>query len=360
MKRLIFLVLIVSNSLNAQQLKPLQFRAEIHDFGNVDQEGGAVLHTFEYTNTSTRPIKILNVQASCGCTTPDWTRDAVMPGKTGFIKASFNPKGRPGHFNKSLTITTDFDGNPIVLQVKGNVSTSSGSGTAMSPEFRATMGNWKLKTSSFNMGKVFLKDEFATKEFPVINNGNDAITFSKAETPSYIRAEVVPTTLEPGQQGKVRIGYNGKKKGQYGFQSDNIVLHTDDSEQPQKSFSVYATLEEFFAKLTSDELATAPQLKITDTSFDFGRIRKNHESYHQVSLLNTGKSELEIRAIQGNCSCITATSDKQKIKPGDNTSMKIAFNPQDRVGTQQKLITVYTNDPQNPVQRITFTAYVEN
>jgi hypothetical protein len=357
MKRLIFLTLILTGSLcEAQQVKPLRSQEEIHDFGYVDQEAGPVNYSFQFANVSNRPVKILNVQASCGCTTPDWTKDAVAPGSTGFIQASFNPKGRPGYFNKSLTITTDFDSNPLVLQIKGQVSTGE---MNVATEFRSVSGSWRLKTSSFNMGKVHIKDDFTVKEFLVHNGGEKPVTFLKMIGPAFINTDVIPKTIQPGSTGKIRISYNGKKKGLYGFQSDNIELETDDAEQPIKSFTVYATLEEYFEVRSPEELAKAPRLAITDTSLDFGKIKQHQSITREVSIVNNGRSELALRAVQGNCACITTAASKDKLKPGEVGSIQITFNPQDRIGTQQKSVTVYSNDPQAPVQRIVFTAYAE-
>jgi hypothetical protein len=74
---------------------------------------------------------------------------------------------------------------------------------------------------------------------------------------------------------------------------------------------------------------------------------------------NTGKKDLQVKAVQGNCTCITAQANKTTVKPGESSSIRITFQPQDRTGTLQKAVTVYSNDPQNPVQRITFSAYAD-
>lgn len=360
MKRITFfslhLCLLLSFSTLAQQVTSLKFQEDIHDFGFVDQDGGPVEFSFQFINLTNRPVKILNVQPSCGCTTPDWTKEPVAPGGTGFIMASFNPKGRPGYFNKSLTVTSDFDSNPVILQIKGQVSIG---GESVASDLKAINGSWRLKTSSFNLGKVYLKDEFAAKEFPVFNGGDKPVTYLSTQGPSYIRAEVLPKTIAPGESGKIRISYNGKQKGQYGFQSDHIELETDDKVQPMKSFSVYATLEDFFPVMTPQELATAPRLNLLNKSLDFGKLKQNTSRTQEVTVVNNGKTELAINAVQGNCACISALPDKDKLKPGESSSIKITFDPQDRLGTQQKSVTVYSNDPQTPVQRITFTAYVE-
>jgi hypothetical protein len=335
----------------------LQFKEEIFDFGSIKEHGGPVMHEFTFLNNSSRPIKIVNVQASCGCTTPDWSREPVAPGKSGFIQASFNPVGRPGYFNKQLTVTTDFDTNPILLQIKGQVAVD---GEAEKIQFQSANGSWKLKTGSFNMGKVFIKDEFTVRDFQILNGGNKPVTFSgKVVGPSYIKIDVQPKTLAPGEKGNIKVSYNGKMKGRYGFQSDNIEIITDDESIPTKSFSVYATLEDEFPQLTAEELAKAPQLRVQATTLDFGRLRPNTASVREVQVFNTGKKELDIKSLQGNCTCVTASAEKTSIKPGESSSVKIFLDPQDRKGALQKSLTIYSNDPQNPVQRITFSGYVE-
>lgn len=355
--KLLFLCFLYGTCSFAQVAKPLQFREEIFDFGSVKEQAGPVTHEFSFINNSSRPIKILNVQASCGCTTPDWSKEPVAPGKSGFIQASFNPTGRPGYFNKSLTVTTDFDANPILLQIKGQVAVE---GEVESIQFQASNGNLKLKSGSFNLGKVFIKDEFTVRDFQVLNSGSKAITFSgKYVGPAYIKIDVQPKTLQPGEKGNIKVSYNGKIKGKYGFQSDNVEILTDDELNSTKSFSIYATLEDEFPQLTADELAKAPQLRMQYSTLDFGRLKPNTASVREIQLYNTGKKELDIKSLQGNCTCVTASAEKTSIKPGESSAITISLNPQDRKGSLQKALTIYSNDPQNPVQRITFSGYVE-
>ena len=73
-------------------------------------------------NTGKTPVVISNVQPSCGCTTPEWTREPVMPGKTGKVTASFNSAGRPGNFNKTVTVMNNGEVSQIVLAIQGSVA----------------------------------------------------------------------------------------------------------------------------------------------------------------------------------------------------------------------------------------------
>lgn len=96
----------------------ISFKSESFDFGTLE-EGPAAEHVFTFTNTGKEPIVIQRVQPSCGCTTPDWTKDPIAPGKTGMIKASYGTQGRPGPFEKTMTVFTNAGTKMVTF--KGNV-----------------------------------------------------------------------------------------------------------------------------------------------------------------------------------------------------------------------------------------------
>lgn len=356
MTRLLTVLAVLAFSLaSAQSTEPLIFREKVYDFGEIQETKGDADHEFVFTNGSGRPVKILNVITSCGCTTPGWTKEPVPPGKTGFVKASFDPKGRPGYFNKTLTLVTDLDANPILLQIKGTVVNKLSEDT----EFTVSVGKLKLKSRTLSMGTVYLNREPMVKQFPIMNAGDVPMNFLSVEKPSYVKIEM-PEALEPGQKGLIRIIYDGKAKGTYGFASDNVLIRTSDPGEEVKSFSLFATLEEYYAPPTAEELLSAPQAFLKESSVDFGQYPPGASLERKITIVNKGKKELKIKALQGNCTCITAVADKQSLRAGDSTYIRILFKPQTRGGTQQKAITLFTNDPRNPVQLISASVYIND
>lgn len=73
-----------------------------HDFGTIPQ-GKPVYYVFEVTNTGKDPMVISNVQTSCGCTTPEWSKEPVLAGATSKIRVGYNAAAE-GHFEKYITI----------------------------------------------------------------------------------------------------------------------------------------------------------------------------------------------------------------------------------------------------------------
>ena len=104
-----------------QDSKVIVVDREVHDFGTIGEDAGNVSATFVVTNNTNAPIVLTNVRASCGCTTPSWTKEPIEPGKTGTVTATYSPKGRPGPFEKTVTITTTGDPERLVVRIKGTV-----------------------------------------------------------------------------------------------------------------------------------------------------------------------------------------------------------------------------------------------
>lgn len=98
---------------------------DTHDFGTL-KEGPMATYAFEFKNTGKEPLIITNANASCGCTTPEWPKEPVLPGKTGTIKVSYNTQGRVGPFNKSVFLTSNaaHDKDRFELHIKGTVEAS--------------------------------------------------------------------------------------------------------------------------------------------------------------------------------------------------------------------------------------------
>jgi Protein of unknown function (DUF1573) len=111
------------NQQQATEVKPaaedfLIIKETSHDFGKIPQ-GKPVYYTFDITNTGKEPLKLENVQASCGCTTPEWNREAIASGATDKIRVGYNAANE-GYFEKPVTIT--YNGSQSkVLTIKGTV-----------------------------------------------------------------------------------------------------------------------------------------------------------------------------------------------------------------------------------------------
>lgn len=127
MTRLFSILLLALAALTVNAAEPdITFEELTFDFGTIAEDGGPVKHEFKFTNTGDAPLMIVNATASCGCTRPDFPKKPVGAGKKGVLKVTYLPKGRPGEFNKTVTVKTNSKKHKkVTLRIKGFVTPES-------------------------------------------------------------------------------------------------------------------------------------------------------------------------------------------------------------------------------------------
>lgn len=90
-----------------------------YDFGKI-KVGKPVTHNFTFTNNGDGILVISSVQASCGCTVTDYTKDPIAPGAEGFVKATYNA-AKTGVFTKTVTVNANTTEGAVTLTIKGEV-----------------------------------------------------------------------------------------------------------------------------------------------------------------------------------------------------------------------------------------------
>ena len=124
MKQIIFIfmaILLATGMATAQQKAIISVDNTSHDFGVIKEADGKVSHTFKITNPGDAPLVLTRVIASCGCTTPEWTKEPIAPGKTGEVKITYDPKDRPGPFTKSISVYSNGKTGSYILTIRGDV-----------------------------------------------------------------------------------------------------------------------------------------------------------------------------------------------------------------------------------------------
>jgi hypothetical protein len=208
------------------------FKEETFDFGNV-VEGTQAVHEFEFVNKGNEPVIISNVQASCGCTTPFWTKEPVTPGNKGVVKASYNSSGRPGAFTKTITVTSNASNASKFLTIKGNVTPKP----LISPSPQANLDGLFI----FDIGNV-VKGKKAEKVITVTNSGDLPLTFLTIESGcKCIIAEKLPTAVKPGEKAEVKLFYTPR---QLGIFSEPVTFTTNDKNTPETKIYLKAKVEE--------------------------------------------------------------------------------------------------------------------
>jgi hypothetical protein len=98
----------------------MTFEALEYNFGTIKQ-GDQVNYEFVFTNAGKEDLIITNATGSCGCTVPQYPKEAIKKGAKGAIKVTFNSAGKMGMQDKTVTITSNAKNSPVILHLKGTV-----------------------------------------------------------------------------------------------------------------------------------------------------------------------------------------------------------------------------------------------
>lgn len=327
----------------------ISFEKGTHDFGKIKEDGGTVEYEFVYTNTGSEPLIITNVRATCGCTTPTWTQKPVMPGEKGFVKAAFDPRNRPGNFNKSIIITTNSANSRSILRITGEVLPKE---KTIEDYYPKTIGDLRLQSNHLPFTTVY-SNQVKRDTLNIYNASDKLIEISFQQVPDYLKLNVYPNELKPGEKGYIVGDYDGRKVNDWGFVTARVNVIVNGQNQAGNYITISAKVEEDFSHLTGEQLKNAPKIEFEERNYNFGKVPKGQKQIEKEFVFkNTGNSDLKIRKIRTTCGCTTASPEKTVLKPGESSSFKAVFTPGSRRGVQRKSIYVITNDPQNSNVRL--------
>ena len=95
------------------------FEEKVINYGKIEK-GANGTRVFKFKNEGTEPLVLSSVRASCGCTTPKWTREPIAPGEEGEINVKYDTN-RLGNFHKTVTVQSNAANKTVVLTIKGQV-----------------------------------------------------------------------------------------------------------------------------------------------------------------------------------------------------------------------------------------------
>jgi hypothetical protein len=357
MKRLLlfFQVMAISAAVAAQPM--MKISEQEHNFGTFKEEAGPQKFDFVVLNSGNAPLVIQNIVASCGCTTPEWTKQPIAAGEKGTITAIYDPRDRPGKFSKTLTVYTNSKPEVQVLVIKGEVVARE---RTIEELFTFAVG--PVRFESINLAFTNIKKtEKKIRVMQLINTSNEPVKVEFDNLPPHLTMKTTPETLKPGQKGIVEGTYDATKNNNWGNVNDLVRIKINGVIQENVWYYVSANLVEDFSSLTREDLEKAPVFNIATTNVDLGKMAGATTGEVEFKFTNSGKSDLLIRNVKATCGCTAVQQGLAgvPIKPGESSSIKAVFSSGSYKGKVTKTIYVYTNDPKKSEVVLMLTADVD-
>ncbi len=337
--------MLMAAGMMAQQ-PVITFNETTHDFGKINESDGKVTTVFTFKNEGATPLVLSNVKASCGCTTPKWTKEPVEPGQEGLIHVTYNPNGRPGRFQKTITVTSNATEATTRLFIKGEVIPKT---TTPVDQYPVKIGAMSLKSQTVDMGNMFA-DTAIIKTLEYANQTNDTIRVQCISRNPYLvayaSAEKEEEVIAPRVKGSLHILFDTKVCRMYGPVESEFHLVINGKEDMDHAIRVKANIQEDFSHMTAKEMERAPFAEMSK-NINLGTFAADKKGVATFHITNAGLDPLMIRRVIVDKEKLLVTNTK-KIASGKKGAVKVMILPM-QAGNYSSEITIITNDPKRPV-----------
>ena len=328
----------------------INFSNRAHDFGTIKEVNGAVSYDFEFVNAGTAPILIKNVESLCGCTSPQWSRQPVLPGQKGFVKATFDPKDRPGFFDKTITVYSNAKPTVVELKIKGTVE---GKARTVLDDYPYELASGlRLPLEHISLMKVH-KGKVKSMSVGVFNNAGKSVAVSFTDLPAYIKMAIEPQPIPDKGKATIKAAYNTAMNGEYGLNKEQVTMVV---EGKKYTLPVSVFIEEDFKNI---DPATAPRIEADKRYHNFGHTPAAQAVSCTYQIKNTGQTPLTIHRIYSNDERVTVEMTRKELKPGEAAALKVNTKSGADAGKVTCLISVISNAPANPELTLRFYGNID-
>lgn len=339
-----------------QMRAQLVFDPDVHDFGPIRETDGLVRCTFTGVNRGEKPLVLLDVVTSCGCTVPEFSRKPITPGASTQITVTFDPANRPGVFDKELTVYSSERKKIATLAIRGSViprpksieelyPVDAGGGLRLSNTLCTFTFIYPGKTVSASIGYANTSSRTLALDLRPLRS-------SGLLTPD------APQRIAPGEKGSITFTYRiPSEKPRYGTIDDALEVAVD-----HRSNGTLLTTH----GIVIDDPATAggktgPKSQVSENMLKFGAVKRSSRPVRrQFVLSNEGDCDLIVRAVESDGRIAASLREGQRIAPGGSLPVEVTVDPARLdYGVMTDRLLIVTNDPHRPMRRLRVTAIIE-
>ena len=367
-----FLFMAASASAQSTFDKVVSVDKVVHDFGDIFTDQGAVSCTFTFKNISDKPILLLQAVSSCGCTTTEWTREPLQPGKTGTVSATFDNEDGPYPFDKTVTVYVNEVKKPIVLHLRGVAHENA---KPLKETYSLKIGNMGIKNLEIKAGNISQRE---TKSGTVaianvgvtpmkveFKNVSDGLTVQVFANP--VPAKSVATMTYTITASRERWGKNwyyatpvidGREFKAIGSLPDpeEPVDDLHFYSQPNTRIGIgkseiafWAVTKENFSSLPKDYKDDKANPTFTKSTVNFGKLASGAKTSLTFEYTNKGKMDSKFFKLDADCSNVTV-KEMEDTAPGKKGRIVVELDTKGMPkGDNIIALNLFTNSPFRPV-----------
>ena len=355
----------------------------VYDFGDIQTSQGPVSCTYRVKNISDKPVTILNVLSSCGCTDVKWTRESFGPGREGTISATYKNEDGPFPFDKTLTVYVSDVKQPIVLHLRGVVHEKA---LPIGEMYPVHFGDLGMRDAEIRAGNV-LQGQQKSGEVKIANVGKNPVKIGFKDVDEGLALKVVPETIPAGGTATLTYTVTTDRKhwGKSWYYATPTVNGTPykavrtvvSEKKPERGaealvadpnpeigdgkarIGVWTVIKEDFSGLSKEQRAAAANPMFQSSTFTFGPVKAGTKVEAVFEGTNIGKGELVIYKAESDSRRISVTPPAP-LKPGAKGTVKAVLDTKGMAsGEALFIVTLTTNSPLRPIVNLYITGFIQ-
>ena len=355
----------------------------VFDFGDIQASQGPVSCSYTVRNISGKPVTILNVVSSCGCTDVRWTKESIPAGGQGTISATYKNEDGPYPFDKTLTAYVSDIKQPIVLHLRRIVHEKV---LPIGELYPLHFGSLGMRDAEIKAGNL-VQGQQKSGEVKIANVGSKAIRIGFKEVDEGLTLSVSPQTIPAG--GTATLSYTVRtdrnhwgKTWYYATPTvDGIAFPgeqaTASGKRPERGvealvaepnpeigagkgrIGIWTVIKEDFSGMSREQKAAAANPMFSSSTFSFGRVKAGTKVEAVFEGSNLGKGELVIYKADTDSRRLTPTRTPS-IKPGGKGTVKAELDTKGLPsGEVLFILTLTTNSPLRPIVNLYISGFIQ-
>ena len=334
----------------------LQFEPERFDFGTLEELGGKRSCTFRATNHSAKPVVLVDIVTTCGCTVPTFSRQPILPGKSAEIEVSYDPEGRPGAFDRKLHIYGAGRERLGVISITGQVTPRPRSIEELYPI--ELSDGVRLNTTRCTFTYLYVGRTIASA-ISVVNTSDKPRRLQlRAKKASGLLQVEYPEVLQPGERSAINFSYTIPiEQPRYGSVRDvwEVFIEEKASEKILLAHGIAVDPPKKSAQ------GVGPKVEISENILKFGAVKHDAPpANRQLSVRNIGTEELIIRSVECDAPFEVQLPADCRLSPREAQTIQVRLRPREgEYGFVTGQLLLVTSDSERPLRRIRVNATIE-
>lgn len=351
---------LATSSAGAQEKigESLEFDKTVHNFGDILLDSGPVSCTFKVKNTGSKPVVIYNAVTTCGCTKAEWTKEPIMPGKTGTISATYSNDEGPYPFDKSITVYMSEPKKPIILKMRGICMEEK---VPVEKTYTMTYGPLGLREAYIKCGNLE-QGGMKANSVTVANISKAPIKVEFKDVSEQLEISISPNPVPAGETAEMSfcVKSDRSKWGRnYYWATPVINGKTYRNADNSSRIGIWAITKENFDNVSDEEKAKAGRPKFEKSTYSFGKAKRGETIHAEFSFENVGQTCFNVYKVDVDAEN-WSHSDIPSAKPGEKVKFRVHLDTTGMPeGETLAIVSLTTNSPLRPLVNLFISGWLE-